>query len=292
MRRKISLFLAVLCLLSFLCACGETAAEQGGGLRLYLPAPYDAEEPLSEAITSKAYHGEATVEALSGALLEELFGAEVRLLGWSLKGGLLRMDISREYGEVEGIDLTLAECCMALTLTQLEGVERVRVTAGGRKLLSGAQDYLAEEDMIFTGAEEEPREVSVELYFPRLGGRGLGFEVRQLILTEDDDLYTAVTRALLEGPQSSDLHMPFPEGTELLDARLEDGVCYVNFSAALLEGDPAEQDLLLYSVVDTLGNLDAVSAVQLLIEGEVPQSYGTADTSLPLEPNFGLLNRE
>ena len=171
-------------------------------------------------------------------------------------------------------------------------MERVCVTEEGKPFVGTEYVLLGEDDMLFSGAEEKPREVSVELYFPRLGGRGLGFEVRQLILTEEDDLYAAVTAALLTGPQSSDLRTPFPEGTQLLDARLEDGVCYVNFSADLLgdeESDVQQQDLMLYSIVDTLGNLDAVSAVQILVEGEIPPGCGTADTSRPLEPNFGLL---
>lgn len=291
MKQTFSFALVMICLL---CACGKPV-QQPSGLCLYLPAPHSEETFLSEAVSQTEYSGEATVEALSAALLRELFGGEVKLLGWSLSSGLLRLDLSREYETVEGIDLTITECCIVLTLTQLDGVERVRVTAEGRKLLSGGQDALSADHMIFTGAEEEPREVSVELYFPRLGGRGLGLEVHQLILTEEDNLYAAVTQALLAGPQSGDLHAPFPEGTELLDARLEDGVCYVSFSEALLTNGssaPADQDLLLYSIVDTLGNLDAVSAVQLLIDGTVPKSYGTADTSLPLEPNFGLLARD
>ena len=299
--KKLCMLLAVLAVLALVpaaCAGGEETA-----LRLYFPAAPEPDGSLPRAVDSENYYGEPTVDGLLDALLagpEEagltgLFGSDVWLLGWTMEGERLQVDLSAAYGDLTGIDLTLADCCITLTLSQLEGVEQVHVTAGGSDLAYRGRQILSEDDMIFTGAEEEPRLVDVELYFPRSGGRGLGFEVREFTLTEDDDLYATVTLALLAGPESSALRAVFPEGTELLSTRLEEGICYVNFSAALIDQAPAgqaEQDLLLYSIVDTLGNLDAVTAVQLLVEGEVPKSYGSADTTLPLEPDFGLLAGE
>lgn len=288
--KRMTVITVLFALLLSLCACGET---EKTALRLYLPAENPAQELLTAAIVDEDYYGTGTTADFLNTLLPAMGMSE--LYRYEREGDALWVDLTAKSEALEGIDRTLIQSCIVLTLLQVEGVERVCVTEEGAPFVGTEYVLLTENDMLFAGAEEEPREMSVELYFPRLGGRGLGFEVRQLILTEDDDLYTAVTQSLLEGPQSGDLYTPFPEGAVLLDARLEDGVCYVNFSEALLEGgagDPAEQDLLLYSIVDTLGNLDAVSAVQLLIEGEIPKSYGTTDTSLPLEPNFGLLTRE
>ena len=88
-----------------------------------------------------------------------------------------------------------------------------------------------------------------------------------------------------------DLQAPFPEDLEVLGSRLEGGVCHINFSSHLLEieASAATKDLLLYSIVDTLGNMDSVSSVQLLVEGELLLHYGNTDTSMPLEPDFGLV---
>lgn len=290
--------LAALALLLALCACG--GEREVTELQVYFPAAPVEEGLYRQAVGSENYYGEAGVDGLMAALLAgpqgdgagRLFEDDVWLLGWTLAEGTLQVDMSSAYGDLTGVDLTLADCCITLTLCQLEGVDRVHITAGGSDVAYRAHQVLTADDMIFTGAEEEPRQVSVELYFPRSAGRGLGFEVRELTLTEDDDLYAAVTRALLDGPESGALRTLFPEGTEVLDTRMDNGICNVNFSAALMENAPAgqgEQDLLLYSIVDTLGNLDAVNAVQLLVEGEVPKSYGTTDTTLPLEPDFGLV---
>lgn len=270
-----------------LCACG---GERESELRLYCPSTVEWSGQLPRSVTSRDYWDEADPERLLRAELELLFGRSVELENWTLtEGKSLTVELSDAYAAQSGIDLTLSECCITLTLCQLEQVERVRITVDGRQVNGRDKLYLTAEDFLFTGAEEEPRQVLVELYFPRTGG-GLGFEVRELTLTEDDDLYTAVLEALLEGPDSQDLTAVFPDDAQLLDVRMDDGVCCVNFSASLTDmgGDEAACDLLLYSIVDTLGRLDAVSAVQLLVEGETLPVFGTVDTSLPVEPDFEL----
>lgn len=286
MKRMFTTMLSLTLLLS-LCACGKKSSD----LLLYCPAGTVDGEPLPQSVTTADYWGEADVEALLSALLDTLFAGQVTAESWTLTdGGSLTVELSDAFLSRTGIDLTLSQCCIVLTLCQLEGVERVRVTVDGQPVSGQGKFYLTPDDFLFTGAEEEPRQVLVELYFPRPGG-GLGFEVRELTLTEDDDLYTAVLEALLAGPDSRDLTAVFPEGTQLLGAWLDDGVCCVNFSADLLSGngeDPALDDLLLYSVVDTLGRLDAVTAVQLLVEGQPLPAFGSVDTSLPVEPDFTL----
>jgi germination protein M len=223
------------------------------------------------------------------ALLRQLFGGEIQLLDWSHTGNTVHLLLSQKYDQLTGIDLTLAESSIVLTLCQLDSISRVQISL--ERSPGKIYSLRTAEDMLFTGAEEEPREVPVELYFPRSSGRGLGFESRVLILTEDDDLYSEVTRALLSGPESSGLQAPFPEDLEVLGSKLEGGVCHINFSSQLLdvEASAAAKDLLLYSIVDTLGNMDSVNSVQLMVEGEPLLHYGNTDTSMPLEPDFGLL---
>lgn len=284
-KRVLFLFLALSLLLS-LCACAGKKSDTA--LRLYYPTPA-TDDLTARAITSRDYHGSAGIEPLVSAQLRHLFGNEVRLVDWGHVGNTVHLVLSPEYAKLSGIDLTLAESSIVLTLCQLDSISRVQISL--ENLPGRIYSTRTAEDMIFTGAEEEPREIPVELYFPRSSGRGLGFESRVLILTQDDDLYAEVTEALLAGPESSGLQSPFPEGMEVLGSKLEGGVCHVNFSSHLLEVEvsASERDLLLYSIVDTLGNLDAVNSVQLLVEGEPLAHYGNTDTSLPLEPDFGLV---
>lgn len=299
--KKLGALAAVLLLL---CGCAPQAEEPG--MKLCFPAAAVEKEvprPGAQAVRWEALEqdGDAGVEELMAALLDgpeedglmNPFPPGVRVQSWEVENGLLSLDLSAPYGELSGVELTLADYCITLTMCQLEQVERVQITVDGDPLVQRSRQSFSPDDVIFTGAEEEPRQLSAELYFPRVMGRSLGFETRELTLTEDDDLYLTLTQTLMAGPEDPNLRTLFPEGTRLLGTWVDDSVCYVNFSAEFLSLAPEtaeEQNLLLYSVVDTLGNLNSVSAVQLLVEGERPPAFGGLETNLPLEPDFGLLS--
>lgn len=298
-RRKSILLLVAILTLS---AC--KSQEPQDALRLWFPSNPDASGHTAQAVTYELSletetNTRETIEMLSEALLsgprsEDLvnpFPPGTRLLDWKLHDNQLDLELSEEYSSLTGVDLTLADYCLALTLCQLDGVDRVYLSVGGAA--GQEKRLLSPEDVIFTGAEEEPRQIDAALYFPRALGKGLGFETRELTLTEDDDLYMMIADALLNGPTDPDLQTFLPDADVLIGVWMDDNVCYVNFSSEFLAQAPegkAEQNLLLYSVVDTLGNLDSVTAVQLLVEGERLLEFGGVETNLPLEPDFGLLS--
>ena len=212
---------------------------------------------------------------LSGPQSAELrspFPSGVRLRSWRLEEGVLRLDLSEAYGGLSGVDLTIADYCIVLTLCQVEGVEAVDITVEG-----------------------EPVTIAASLYFLRRSG-GLASESREVLVTENDTLATAVMGALMAGPRDQEeLYLPLPEGTELLSAAVEAGVCYVNFSRAFTEGAPQSREeaaRLLYAVVDTLCSLDQVEAVHLLVEGESLDRYGGVPTRNPLEKNYEMAGEE
>lgn len=297
--RKSILLLAALLALS---AC--QSQEPQDALRLWFPSNPDASDHTAQAVTfelsleSETNTSEAIevlIEALfSGPKSENLvnpFPEGTKLLSWRLHDNQLDLELSEEYGSLTGVDLTLADYCLTLTLCQLDGIDRVSLSVDGAA--GQEKRLLTPEEVIFTGAEEEPRQINTALYFPRALGKGLGFETRELTLTEDDDLYMMIAGELMNGPTDPDLQTFLPDADVLMGVWMDDNVCYVNFSSEFLTQAPegeTEQNLLLYSVVDTLGNLDSVTAVQLLVEGERLPEFGGVETNLPLEPDFGLLS--
>ena len=219
------------------------------------------------------------------------FPAGVRLLSWHLDEGQLHLDLSEQYSGLSGVNLTVADYCIALTMCRLEGVESVYVTADGEEIPFRHSQQLRADDVILSGAEEEAVLVGVNLWFPRVQGTGLGVAYRQVTKTEDDTLRGAVLAAWLAGPEYASLTTWVPEDTEILSVELDEGICYVDLSAHFLDGAPATRSqarLLLYALVNTMGGLDSVDGVQLLIEGERISSYGGVDTSQPLTPDPSL----
>lgn len=302
MRKRVCLALAAMLVL--LSGCSRRPAEEPG-LQLWFAGDAEHWSSTTTAVATVTCTGEeSTVDGLMAALLAgppadsgliSPIPAGTRLLGWHLEDGLLQIDLSGEYGRLTGIDLTLADYCITLTLSQLPQVERVSITVNGRPLSGRYRQELSGEQVIFSGAEEKPVEVTETLYFPRAAGRGLGVESRTFQLTEGEVPAEIVTQALLAGPETEELSPVIPEGTRLNALRLEDGVCTVDFSEEFLTGMPEEEELqiqVIYSIVDTLGNLDSVRSVCIQVEGETLPAYGSVVLPGPLEPDFGLTDSD
>ncbi len=292
MRKTLARFLAAAVLLALAFGCAPSREEEQEGLKLWFPVD-PAQEKLSATLGACPYAGaERSIPSLLSALLagppaEELeltavIPAGTRLLSWSLENRVANVELSAAYAELVGVRLTLADSCITLTLAQLEGVDGVRITVNG-----GGQSYrdrhpLYPEDMLFTGAEEVPVEVTAALYFRRDGGDSLGYELRKFRLTEDKIPAKAVLAALIAGPEDKGLLPLLPAELTVRSAWVEEGVCTADLSAQLLEVPEEARALAVESIVATLCSLDTVERVQILIDGAPAGEFGGLDLSGPL----------
>jgi germination protein M len=288
--RKLSLLLAA-ALLFGLCACSFVQGAEEDSLSLWFVSQKEHENP---ELKSYDYEGAADVPSMMEALLtgpaittglRSAIPEGTRLLSWSVKGDLAKIDLSEPYDTLEGVSLTLADYCITLTLTQLENVKNVHITVNGRDVSRRSKQIFSASDVVLSGAEEEPVELTAALCFRRIGGNELGEELRVFRLTESQSATLAVLQALLSGPTEPGLQALLPQGVEVYSARVEAGVCYADFSAALLTDIPVsleQQRLVLDSVVDSLQSLGHVQAVQFMVEGEPLSYYGQVDVSQPM----------
>ena len=131
--------LAALALALSLSGCGGSG--DSSGVLLYFCADPARGTPHGPAIRSQPYQGPggAGVEEMVDALLSgptqggltSPFPEGLTLQGWSLEDGLLTLSLSEQYGGLADVSLTLADYCIVLTLSQLEGVDTVEITSTG-----------------------------------------------------------------------------------------------------------------------------------------------------------------
>ena len=101
-----------------------------------------------------------------------------------------------------------------------------------------------------------------------------------------------MVRQLLAGPLEDDKLSPvLPAGTKINKVSLKDGICYVDFSKEFLEGrDGVSDDVIVYSVVNSLSDIGNVSKVQFWIDGKPVSSYReTVQIDLPIERKFDII---
>ena len=165
--------------------------------------------------------------------------------------GLAIVDLSETYGGLSGVDLTLADGCIVLTLCELSHIDRVYLTVEGRPRPFRDQVFTAGDFLLDNGAGED-RERTVRLWFLR--GETLAPEERTLSLRMGDRVEIAAVQALLEGPESGELESVCPQGTELLSLTAEGHRYTVDLSGSWLEGEGTSRGLL--AITETLRELD------------------------------------
>ena len=151
MRRRLSLTAALVLLLSLLCACAAQHAQEmdENGYELYfLSDPNSAgggdaiRTQEKRLVLDGAMETEDCVRALMEALLagpdEPSLSSPIpegtALKSLKVSGRRAQIDLSAQYARLTGIDLSLADYCITLTLTQLPNVNAVSITADGREL--------------------------------------------------------------------------------------------------------------------------------------------------------------
>lgn len=217
--------------------------------------------------------------------LRSPFPAGTSLQKVIVAGGRAAVDLSEPYAHLSGVDLSVADYCMTLTLTQLDGINAVRITANGRELPYRRTQLMTAADGLLSGVEDVPRPINVSLFFLDTGTGELRAQQQSLALYEGQSRVSAVLDALLRGPEGDEtLQALLSADFTVLSSRTEDGVCYVNVSSASeLPEDEALRALAIESLARSILSLSGVEEVQFLIDGASAPEL-TVPASAPGEP--------
>lgn len=293
MMKRMICILLILSLL--LCACSSGEREEKTERFSFYFSP---ENPYggTEFLTLEATFGEEIPP------LEELiplyFSTEVPegakpLLpkGWKLStydlqtGGQLVMTfVGTEAAYIEE-SRTLA--CLTRTFAQLEDVHRVKLCPPGERepLVLSVNGLLMEDMGMF------PRE-EVVLYFPDEDLRYLQRETFMVDSFAEGDRASYIVNRLLEGSETGEVRSCIPTGTKLLDIRVENGVCTVDLSSEFARNMPKQfriAHLAVYSIVNSLTELEEISTVDIRISHSAEERLGSLDLSKGLQRDESLL---
>ena len=217
--------LAASLLLAACAAPAEPEAGEEGALIYYLVPEEDARggdriralrerldipEGADDQTTARAVV-ERLLAGPSEELLESPLPEDVKLLDVEVRDRMAYVDLSAELGELSGVELALADYCLTLALTELEGGRAVIVTAQGRQMGQQPKRVFYERDVLLSSMDDVLQTVEVSLYFLNADG-ALAEEKRTLSLYEGQTLAETLVSSLLEGPENRDLLRTIPEG--------------------------------------------------------------------------------
>ena len=232
-----------------------------------------------------------------GITLKKPIPDEVKIKGIKIKDDCVTINFSETYKQITGISEILRRACVVKTLCQIDGINKVEYTIEDQPLMYSELNpvgAMSADDFIDnTGGETTYyQNVQVSLYYTDLEGKKL-FQTRHNVEFDGTiSLEELVVRQLLAGPLEDDKLSPvLPAGTKINKVSLKDGICYVDFSKEFLEGrDGVSDDVIVYSVVNSLSDIGNVSKVQFRIDGKPVSSYReTVQIDLPIERKFDII---
>jgi len=89
-----------------------------------------------------------------------------------------------------------------------------------------------------------------------------------------------IIERLIAGPieEEEDMIHTLPSGTELIKVTTKDGICYVDFTDKFLDKvNGVEDEVILYSVVNSLVELSTINKVKFTINGQEKKNYRDID---------------
>ncbi len=192
----------------------------------------------------------------------------------------LSINFNSAYNSLTGISEVLCRASIVKTLCQIEGVDDVEFYIGGQPL-KGLNDqpvsFMKEDDFIDGTSAEN---VYVTVYFANEQGNGLvGTNLKIPMYYGNISIEKLILESLIAGPKKiknidESIQKTIPDGTELLNVSTKDGICYVDFNDNFLNKVQGIKDeVVIYSIVNSLDELSTINKIQFTIDGEVKKNY-------------------
>jgi len=209
---------------------------------------------------------------------------EVRILGVNREDDTLIVNFSATYNDMNSVEEVLCRAAIVLTLTQIEGVTYVEFNIENIPLII---DEEVNEEMGAMKAEDFVDIVSDDSNINSMSK----YELTVYYINENNmlepyvyDIYengkksteNIVIDKLKEIPEDKDGITPsLSENVRVISTVTKDGICYVNFSEDFLKIENGmSPELNIYSIVNSLCEINQVNKVQISVEGNTDVTYG------------------
>ena len=284
-----------------LCGCGTKKAEN----QVYV----EHLSPDDTTIVSVPYNlPTASAETQIADLLTQLhtededgnykktIPSDVEVTDYELVENTLRLSFDSDYYQMTPAKEVLVRAAIVRTMLQVEGVDNVQFFVDGASLLDAAKGVVG----VMTGDTflenigdqvASLEEINLRLYFASADGNAILPEDRHVYYNSNESIEQLVVENLLLGPNSQEAQTVLSPDTRILSVTTTNGICYVNLSDAFMNQNfSIAEPVIIYSIVDSLTELDSVQKVQFYLNGKPQGLYrDNIDIKSPLERNEELI---
>ena len=222
----------------------------------------------------------------------------LELKRWELNDGTLELYFVGDYDSLDVYTEVLVRAAIVKSLVQIKKVKSVFFYVNNAPLTDSSGEAvgaMTADTFIDDFGQETDSLLStgLTLYFASADGMSVVAENRQVYYSRNVSIEKLVMEQLLKGPDDKRLLPALPAGTKLNSISVsEDGVCIANFDATLETAIAGvTENVTLYSIVNSLTELDSIKQVQILVNGETPHlSNVEVDLSTAVPRNDSIIN--
>ena len=281
----------LLMLLAVLTGCGTREPETGKKISVYYVNTAETKVEVHDQYLNTKTPEEQLEETMTflSTTPEKLeykapFDRGFQVLDYEVEDGKLVINVDKAYSELSVTTEVLVRAAVVRTLTQLSNVKYVTITVEGSQLYDNAGELVgwmnAEQFINNDGNEINTYElVKVKLYFANADGDKLIAAYREKHYSTNTPLERFVVEELIAGPsgQIEGLYPVINPETKIINILTKDGICYVNLDSSFLTVvNNVSTEVAVYSIVNSLVELDNINKVQILVNGEVPSTFSNS----------------
>lgn len=194
------------------------------------------------------------------------------------------------YDKVDAETLLFFKCCVVKTLLQIDGVESVAlslrdVTDSDEETAIKTETFDQSSFTLSFGEQNGYTQTgTLVLYFANESGDYLKEYHKTIEISNNTSLPRLVVESLIAGPEEKGYTPTLSKKTTIKNISLKDGICYVDLSDEFYETDnPLKNNIIVYSIVNSLTDLPTVTKVQFLRNGEKQEFFRE---SMPFDGSF------
>ena len=283
-KRILAVFLSF-CLLTA-AGCRENQEEKTTEYSMYYLAlsetkletvPYEPSEQSAETMVEEIY--QLLSQPSDSEEYLKLLPEEVLMKNYTFEGQTVTLNFDEAYKKMNNVREILVRTGMVLAFTQIPGVSYVEFQENGDPMTdSDGKELGTMERSSFV--ENEGKNINsymfadLNLYFANENGDHLVKETRRIHYSSNVPLERVIIEKLLEGPKSDGMLPTLSSNTRILGVSIVEGICYVNLDKSFLtETMSIQQELPIYSIVDSLTDACKIHGVQISVEGDTKVTF-------------------
>lgn len=206
-----------------------------------------------------------------------------------------KLEFSKEFYNSDKNESILVISSVVRTVTEIDGINSVEFWVENEPMKDSdgkVMGKIRKQDIVYDTEPDVETKKFITLYFADKNSEYLNHEVRKISISPKETLEMRIMKELIKGPESDKMVKTVPPETKIMSVETKEGVCFVNLSQDFVTKHPggtAGETMTVYSIVNSLTELDYIDKVQFLIEGQKMEVFINMIFNEPFERDESLI---